>query len=162
MLQMEAAKSTRTRAFSSVEVSPVPNPGAVPTSGLAGVHTPRLLGMNYSAVEMDGRNLLREQDNVVVAQLCEAMRLADLRGKEELLIENITPWVKVGRTDTSKVPVVQDKIERLIQAACRQIGRASPVCRLDLRHGIFNIRCYLGRTRPSDFVHDEDMLSDSR
>ncbi|HHS89516.1 MAG TPA: hypothetical protein ENJ26_04030 [Rhodobacteraceae bacterium] len=156
MLQAEALTPTPTHAFSSGETRHSPN------AALSVALAPRLLSMNYMAVEMDGRNLLRGPEDVAVAQFCEALRLADLRGKEELLVENIAPWVKVGHTDTSRVPIVQDKIERYIAAACRKIGRDIPVCRLDLRHGVFNIRCYLGRMKPSDFVHDEDLISDSR
>ena len=111
---------------------------------------------------MDGRNLWREPQDVAVAQLAEALRLADLRGKSELYICNIAPWIKVGQADTGQVPIIQDKILRYLQAASQQLDRDVPACRLDLRHGEFGIRCYLGRMKPTDHVYEEDLFSDSR
>jgi len=126
------------------------------------VVAPRIFEMTFRAVEMDGRNLWREQSEVAVGQLAEAMRLADLRGKPELYINDITPWITVGQADTGQVPIIQDRIMRSLRTACKQIKRDMPVCRLDLRRGEFGLRCYLGRTKPSDHVYEEDLISDSR
>jgi len=128
----------------------------------AAVLAPRVFELTYLAVEMDARDLWREKQALVVAQFVEALRLADLRGKQELYLDNIAPWIKVGQADTGQVPIIQDKIQRHLDTACQQMGREMPVCRLDLRHGTFGIRCYLGRTKPTDHVYEEDLISDSR
>ncbi len=121
-----------------------------------------LFSITYMAVEMDGRNLWKERAEVAVAQLCEAIRLADLRGKSELLIEDIAPWIGVGQADTRRVPVIQERIERHLEAACRELGHDMPVCRLDLNRNRFALRCYLGRMKPTDYLHPEDLFSDNR
>ena len=156
MLPAEAIAPTTSRNAPAGRLEPE-HAGA---SALA--QLPRLLAMTYSTVTMDGRNLWREHADVAVAQLSEALRLADLRGKQELLIENITPWIEVGQPETGRVPVIQKRIERHLAAACRRIGRDEAVCRLDLNRGIFSIRCYLGRMKPTDYVYEEDLISDSR
>jgi len=122
----------------------------------------RLIEMSFRAVELDGRNLWREPEDVAVGQLAEAIRLADLRGKPELKINNITPWIAVGNLESRQIPIIQKKIEHRLASACKQIRRPVPDSRLDLTHGVYGIRCYLGRTKPTDHVHDEDLLSDSR
>ncbi len=118
--------------------------------------------ITYSAVEMDGQNLWREQAQVAYRQFGEAIRLAELRGKSELLICNIAPWIKIGIDDTSQVPEIEHHILEILAAACQFLGRQMPECRLDLRHGEFGIRCYMGRDMPSDHIFEEDWLSDSR
>lgn len=152
------------------EVLSPPAPTTVPPVSMldsmeirhSAVVAPRMFEMTFRAVEMDGRNLWREPAEVAIGQLAEAMRLADLRGKPELYINDITPWITVGQADTGQVPIIQDRIMRSLRAACKQIKRDMPVCRLDLRRGEFGIRCYLGRMKPSDHVYEEDMISDSR
>lgn len=122
----------------------------------------RLIDISYRAVELDGQNLWREPEDVAVGQLAEAVRLADLRGKPELKINNITPWIAVGHIDSCQVPILQKKIERKLAKACEQVKRPMPECRLDLSRGEYGIRVYLGRVRPTDHVYDEDLISDSR
>ena len=123
---------------------------------------PRQFEMTYQSVEIDGSSFYRDGQDVVVAQLAEALRLADLRGKQELFIANIAPWIRVGQDDTGKVPIIQDRIETRLRAACERLQREMPVCRLDLNRGEFGIRCYLGKNRPTDYIHEEDLFSDSR
>ncbi|MEE9428543.1 MAG: hypothetical protein V3V25_10390 [Paracoccaceae bacterium] len=122
----------------------------------------RLIEMSFRSVEMDGCNLWREPDDVAVGQLAEALRLADLHGKSELKINNITPWIAVGHVDSCRVPTYQRKIQGYLELACEKLKRQVPECRLDLSRGEYGIRCYLGRVRPTDHVYDEDLVSDSR
>ncbi|MGR3290387.1 MAG: hypothetical protein ACU0C9_04235, partial [Paracoccaceae bacterium] len=79
-----------------------------------------------------------------------------------LKINNITPWIAVGNLESRQIPIIQKKIEHRLASACKQIRRPVPDSRLDLTHGVYGIRCYLGRTKPTDHVYDEDLLSDSR
>ena len=123
---------------------------------------PRLFEVTFGGVEMDGQNLWQEQAEVAFGQFCEAIRLAELRGKSELLICNITPWIKIGVDDTSQVCETERHILEILTTACQFLGRKIPECRLDLRNGEFGIRCYLEREMPSDHVFDEDWFSDSR
>ena len=94
--------------------------------------------------------------------MVEAVRLADLRAKPELKINNISPWIAVGSDASCQVPILQKKIQNYLAQACKTLKRAVPECRLDLSHGAYGIRCYLGRTKPTDHVFDEDFVSDSR
>lgn len=114
------------------------------------------------AMYMDGRHLTREDHDVALGQLQEAIRLAELRGKSELLISNIAPWARPGESDLSRVPEMQERIEDILAEACARLGREMPETRLSLHFGEFHIRCYMGRERPTDHIHEEDWLSDSR
>jgi len=121
-----------------------------------------LFDMTFQAVEMDGSNLWRESEEVLVGQLVEAVRLADLRQKSELNINNITPWVKIGEQQTGQVANVQKNIQTALVVACNKLNRVAPECRLNLYRGEFGIRAYMGRGKPTDFVFEEDLISDSR
>jgi len=147
-------------------IAPIPAPLAalqVPANlAISEPDAPRMFEVTFSAVEMDGQNLWREQAEVAFGQFGEAIRLAELRGKSELLICNIAPWIKIGIDDTSQVSEIELHILKILSAACQFLGRRMPECRLDLRHGEFGIRCYMGRDMPSDHVFEEDLLSDSR
>ncbi len=122
----------------------------------------RLIEISFRSVELDGRNLWREPADVVVGQLAEAVRLADLHDMVELNINNITPWIAVGDADSCQVPILQKKLMQKLKLACERIKRPMPASRLNLSHGEYSIRCYLGRFKPTDHVYDEDFLSDSR
>lgn len=114
------------------------------------------------ALCMDGCHLAREDHAVALGLLQEAIRLAELRGKSELLIGNIAPWARPGESDLSRVPEMQSRIEEILAEACARLGREMPQTRLSLHFGEFHIRCYLGREKPTDHIHEEDWLSDSR
>ncbi|PHQ97532.1 MAG: hypothetical protein COB40_04330 [Marinosulfonomonas sp.] len=116
----------------------------------------------FQSVEFDGRGLWHEEDPVAVSQLAEALRSAASRGKSELNINNITPWIIVGEDETRQVPIIQQNIQRNLAAACEKLGREVPETRLDLQRGEFAIRCYLGRIKPTDHIYAEDLISDSR
>ena len=122
----------------------------------------QLIETSFGAVELEGRDLWREPEDVAIGQLCEAVRLSDLRSKPELKINNISPWVAVGSEESCQVPILQKKILRYLAQACDRLKRPTPECRLDLSRGEYGIRCYLGRTKPTDHVYDEDFVSDSR
>jgi len=122
----------------------------------------RLIEMTFRTVELDGRNLWREPENVAVGQLAESVRLADLRTKSELYIRNIAPWISVGQEESYQVPILQSKIQGYLAQACKKLRRPEPACRLDLSRGEYGIRCYLGRIKPTDHVYTQDLVSDSR
>ncbi len=116
----------------------------------------------YQSIEFDGCGLWHEQDQVAVNQLAEALRVAEAHGKFELNINNFTPWIKIGEDETKQVPIIQQDIQRNLATACEKLGRDIPESRLDLQRGEFAIRCYLGRTKPTDHIYEEDLISDSR
>jgi len=114
------------------------------------------------AIRMDGSHLSRELHEVAVGQMVEALRMAEFRKRSELLICNIAPWVKVGKSDVTRVPETQDRVMQILSDACDYLGRDIPEARLTLHFGEFDIRCYLGREKPTDHVYEEDWISDSR
>ena len=99
---------------------------------------------------------------VAFGQLMEGIRLAELRGKTEMVICNIALDTIAGERDATIVVEAQEEIEDIIEDVSKRLGREMPECRLTLRTGEFDIRCYLGREKPSDFVFEDDMMSDSR
>jgi len=118
--------------------------------------------VTYSAVVMDGSTLWRETNERSVAYVMEAVRLTELRGKNELLITNITPWGQAGADDATEVTVQQEKFEEALKKVCLRLKREMPEIRLSLHAGEFNLRCYLGTEKPTDHVHEDDWISDSR
>jgi hypothetical protein len=118
--------------------------------------------VTHSSVRMDGRNLWREPFASALDHVIEAIRVAELRGKSELLMSDVTPWVKIVKGEISNVPETQKHVEELISRACARLKRDIPEIRLTLRGGEFDIRCYLGREKPSDHVFEDDWNSDSR
>lgn len=120
------------------------------------------VNLTFQAVEFEGVDIYHQSDESAVSHLAEALRLAETRGKSELKINNITPWIKVGEDETGQVPIIQNEIERKLAIACKKLRHNIPECRLDLHRGEFAIRCYLGRMKPSDHIYEEDLMSDSR
>lgn len=118
--------------------------------------------ITYSSVCMDGSNLWRESFDSALIHVIEAIRLAELRGKSELLMLDVTPWVKIQNGEISNVPETQERVEELLVKACARLRRDVPEIRLTLRGSKFDIRCYLGREKPSDHVFEDDWNSDSR
>lgn len=118
--------------------------------------------VTHSSVCMDGSNLWRESFDAALTHVIEAIRLAELRGKSELLMSDVTPWVKIDKGEISNVPETQERVEELVAKACARLKRDVPEIRLTLRGSEFDIRCYLGREKPSDHVFEDDWNSDSR
>ena len=107
------------------------------------------------AVQMDGSNLWREHEEISLHHMIEAVRLAQRNGKSELLIYNITPWFRIGEGDVTQVTEIQNKIVAQLTDACRRIGQDLPETRLSLRNGEFDVRCYLGREKPTDYYFED-------
>ncbi len=122
----------------------------------------QMFELGFQSIEMDAANLCSVPEDVAIGQLAEAIHLADQRAKPELNINNIAPWINVGQKEAAQVPIIQDKIQQQLAAACLKLKRAIPECRLDLRQGEFGIRCYMGRFKPTDHIFEEDLISDSR
>lgn len=156
MLHVESIAPSPSSATESKLVNKSADPKGIAATAF------RLIEVRFRSVELDGRNLWREPAEVAIGQLAEAVRLADLRGKSELMINNITPWIAVGHADSCKIPVIKRNIQTCLYKACKKTNRPVPECRLDLTRGEYSIRCYLGRTKPTDHVYDEDLVSDSR
>lgn len=118
--------------------------------------------VTHSAICMDGSNLWREPTDTALVHVIEAIRLAELRGKSELVMLNITPWIKIRSGEITNVPETQELLEGLLTRACNRLKCDMPEIRLTLRGGEFDLRCYLGREKPSDHVFEDDWTSDSR
>lgn len=118
--------------------------------------------VTYSTVEIQGAHLCQDPKELALAQLAAAIRQAKAQDKSELMICDITPGIIPGQAAAARVPLVMKKIQSLLETACEKSMAARPECRLDLHHGQFGIRCYLGHTKPTDFTYEEDRLSDSR
>lgn len=118
--------------------------------------------VTHASIWMDGSNLWRESTEAAVSQIIEAIRLAELRGKSDLLMSNVTPWVKINKGEIFNVPETQERVEKLLVKACARLKREVPEIRLTLRGSEFDIRCYLGREKPSDHVFEDDWNSDYR
>lgn len=77
--------------------------------------------------------------------------LCGLAEKDEVVVENIAPSYRVGRDDPAIVIAAQERIASVFRDAIAMHNRDMPEYRLSLRRGSFDIRFYLGRTRPTDF-----------
>jgi hypothetical protein len=80
-------------------------------------------------------------------------------GKDELLIRNIAPASKVGPNDTATVLAVQKAIVAFVCDTITKCGMDKPESRLALRQGQFDIRFYLGKQKPTNFLCEEDERS---
>ena len=83
--------------------------------------------------------------------LSRMISLCTETGKDEVVIENIVPSFKVGRDDPGQILSVQDEIVALFSEAMMGADGELPEFRLGLRRGEFEVRFYMGRTRPTDF-----------
>lgn len=120
------------------------------------------LRVTHSTICLNGKNICQQPTEVSLAQVIEAIRLAELRGKNELVLLNVTPWVNIMQGKITNVPETQIRIEELMNKACMRLKRDVPEVRLSLRGGEFDVRCYLGREKPTDHVFEDDWNSDSR
>lgn len=120
------------------------------------------LRVTHSTVSLNGKNLWREPVETALSQIIEAIRLAELRGKSEMMLLNVTPWVNIGDGEITNVLETQTRVEELLAKACARLKRDVPEIRLSLRGGEFDIRCYLGREKPTDHIFEDDWVSDSR
>ena len=84
------------------------------------------------------------------AGLEKIMALCKTAGKDEFVIENIVPDYKVGSSDPMIVLDAQERIVSIFMQAATARFRELPEYRLSLRRGTFDLRFYLGRTRPTD------------
>ncbi len=111
------------------------------------------LKVTWSAIELDGSRLAADAYDVATSLMVEAFKLAKSNDRDELLIANFAPDVEVG---SPQVAELQGKIEELVAEACARIGDDAPEMRLSLHGDEYDLRCYLGRSRPTDFRFDYD------
>ena len=156
MLLVETPSGTTNRHLAGSSLSKRPNAKSLH------LVTPKTISVTFSSVEMDGRHLINDPKEVSVARLAEAMRLAQMHEKEVLMITNFAPGTKTCDQAAAKVPLIMREIQEMLELACADTLRGVPESRLDLHGGEYGLRCYLGRTKPTDFIFAEDRLSDSR
>jgi len=75
---------------------------------------------------------------------------------DEFVVEDIVPGYTPGADDPAIVLEAEAEIVRIFQEASISHFRNNPEWRLSLRHGAFDIRFYLGKTRPFDRILPED------
>ena len=109
--------------------------------------------ITWSAVEVHAASLLQDDFEMSVASMIQAIDLARAHKREEFLVLNIAPGAMVGSADVSEA---QQALEEVIQTAFSRTGRAAPELRLSLRGHEYDLRLYLGRTKPTDFRFDHD------
>lgn len=117
--------------------------------------------VTVSKVLLSGSEILTLERGDALQAVSEAVRLADIRGRDELTIESFAT-VEGGEIDQQNVNDLQDALEDLVAAACDQMAREFPVTRLTRHATGFDLRCYMGGEKPTDYVHIEDWISDSR
>jgi len=111
------------------------------------------LKVTWSSVEMDGATLSHDTFDVSVSNAVEALKMARSNDREEMLISDIASGYEVGSPD---IPAIQERLERVITEACARIGQDRPEMRLSLRGQSYDLRCYLGRTKPTDYQFKPD------
>ena len=107
--------------------------------------------LTWSSVEFDGSSIGAEMYDLAVRSIAEAMKAALSNDKDELLITNMAPGAEVG---SAAVADFQDHVEALVEEAAARIGHDAPEMRLSLRGDQYDLRCYMGRTKPTDYVFD--------
>ena len=112
-----------------------------------------LVKVTWSSVELAGAELADEPFDFAVSQVVEALRLAKSNDKEELIIANIAPFAMVGSAEVSEV---QASLEKVVTEAFDRLGDERPEIRLSLRGSEYDLRCYLGRIKPTDYVFDAE------
>jgi hypothetical protein len=112
--------------------------------------TPHALLVDWSEMKDSSRQSTRAGFEQVIA-LCEATR------KDEFVVEDIAPDYKNGDADPAIVIAAQERILSIFMQAAATQFRELPEHRLSLRRGAFDLRFYLGLTRPTNFLGpDED------
>jgi len=112
--------------------------------------TPYALLVDWSEMKDSSPQSTRAGFEQVIS-LCEAT------GKDEFVVEDIAPDYKIGDGDPAIVVAAQERIVSIFMQAAVSRFRELPEHRLSLRRGAFDLRFYMGLTRPTDFVGpDED------
>lgn len=87
----------------------------------------------------------------------QIMAFSKEAGVDEFVVENIAPGYKVGVDDPAIVLEVQASIASIFMNAVAKYVPEWPEYRLTRRREVFDIRFYLGQTRPIDcHVPDDD------
>jgi hypothetical protein len=84
------------------------------------------------------------------------MMLFESTGKHEFIVENIVPGYQIGHADPQVVLQAEERIVSIFVQATKARFRDCQVYRLSLRHGAFDLRFYLGRSRPTDYWGPDD------
>lgn len=106
--------------------------------------------VTWSTIEVEGERLKTDLVDVSIATVIEALKLAQSHEKDELLIANIAPGATVG---TSDVTDRQAQVEHIVKEAAARIGIDAPIMRLSLRGAEYDLRCYVGALKPSDYEY---------
>lgn len=108
------------------------------------------------AISIDWAHLRNSSRHCILSSFVQAIKYCKEHKKEEFVVQNIVPWVSVGRDDPSIVVSTQDEIVGILFEAIAWVRRDIPEFRLTLRHGEYDIRFYLGNEQPTDCLHFDD------
>lgn len=110
--------------------------------------TPPSVKVTWSTIEVEGERLSSDLSDVSIAIVVEALKMAASHEKDEVIIANIAPGVAVGTPDVADC---QARVEGIVTEAAARIGADAPVMRLSLRGKEYDLRCYVGALKPSDY-----------
>lgn len=105
--------------------------------------------VDWSEMKDSSRQSIRAGFEQIIA-LCKST------GKDEFVVEDIAPDYKVGSGDPAIVMLAQERIVSMFMQSATNHFRELPEYRLSLRRGAFDLRFYLGRTRPTDYLAPDE------
>lgn len=114
------------------------------------------MGETLSAVSVDWALLRDSSRRVALSFFVRAIKFCQESQKEEFVVANIVPWIRVGRDNPSAVMQAQNDIVAIFMEAIAGRRRDIPEFRLNLRRGEFDVRFYLGKEKPTDCHFDDD------
>jgi len=109
--------------------------------------------VSWSCVELQGPDLTDCDYDIAVSLVVEAFKAAKAHDKDELLISNIAPDAPVGSPEVTEFQI---GVEELVTEAVARLGRELPEMRLSLGAAKYDLRCYLGRNKPTDHLFDQE------
>ena len=111
-------------------------------------NTNKSIRVTWSSVEVQSHLLLCDDFELAVAAMVKAIDMAATQDREEFLVIDIAPGEPVG---SAKISEIQGRLEKVISEGFSRVGRQTPETRLSLRGSEYDLRLYIGRSRPTDF-----------
>lgn len=102
------------------------------------------------SISFDAKDIAGLSPGEISDFLQSLIQICGSLGKQDLVISNIAPQVRLGKGDLGVVPNIHDEFVVHFANAFFTQGRNLPEHRLVLRRGEFDIRFYIGHERPTD------------
>ena len=109
-----------------------------------------------AAISFDAADIAGLSPGEISGFLQSLIRTCALLGKQELVISNIAPQVRLGKDDLGVVPDIYDEFIAYFAKAFNAQRQNLPVHRMVLRRGEFDIRFYVGQQRPTDYEFEDN------